>query len=1459
MKRFLTYALCVILVLGMIPASIISAFAQGKGVAKDETQNQSIDNAPNQYIPETITVDGNIDDLGWKEWITVDSVSGVWNNATVSDDQKGFSYTYSIRRDHEYLYVAVNFSDNAAHDFNVYYSANDGVNVTTVSFNAENNTVGENQVKLVSNDGIVEFSYALGDAAAAETLSCYVSATFNGNKLFYPAIYPAVDAYSSNAPSTSWNSDKAIKIPATAMKNGNNSDSEHTLPSHVNIDGLLDEGYWAYLTGYHQKEDKINTNDYKSGNYPLLSFDTVKYSNSYSNKNPNGQTIRFKTDIRMDVNCIYGSAMVFDNLAESSGRKTTGFEVIIMNNSTENLHKFQMVFTEENGTQKTTLTDKTLNKTGFSSTLTKAAMKSQPGNLVHIEFRIDVADLPYLGIAKNGDNDDEITVDVRAWTNDDYQAYYNGISLGNYKDEKYTDLSDELVIDGNIDNAAWKALRGNDNFIDGEHGIAGKGEVKQFSYLVKLDYEYLYGAALIEMTNNQWVGDRFCLYLKDTAGATTYSYRIVVEGKDNNTTCYVWKGGASYPSAAQAMVKAVADTAENASMPELQEERLNDNRYIVEFKVPLSSVGIDLNQQMVDQAATTKTILYYNVSVESGSTTAGVAGPIGGTQSTFDPNALDGYNMGITYADVVPTVLMDGVFSEFFWNEKEDPAYEFEQVDISNSTIADTTPKDLSYKYKLYVGYEYLYGAAQINSDEENVQFAIFINAKPGERTRATHRFVLRKKDGAIEMTGYAYKPNTGGENITGIPLNGYSNEMLHKYLKYNIQTLDGNTYFEFALDLDCLKCHNGTEFEDSFGRTNFEYFVVAEQYQDGNGNPAFKQMLYPAVNDLKGNANAYANVDGAWNETLKANAIENIEKLQHIAPEVIYIDGHLDDNGWDPNGWIEVSAKVNGTVQGGSDDTYIVQGNEPFTYKYQLRHDGEYLYVAALFDMPYEYSVASSTATEPGGTKPEFRIWINPKDENGNLHETFQYLYDVTAGSGVTGIKLPENSGTWSNESDYSYKPYDNMTPAQQKKYYFENEKPVKPEGIITYPNSVVVRAAQNKEPDYPNGGDVHPATGETMVYDLLYGESEFYGYTDIVQENENYGTTGEDWYADVKNESYTIGNQHAIICSGVDKRLNSGLTRSTNGANYNAIVEFKVRMSEFDPEGYGFEYSINAVMQGYYSTDKALETSKTYNNSGKLSTIDYTLHHPAKYNEPGSTNNYWGINFPYWRWYNGIDFADIEDSTRLRNNTTPVVSLGAKICENYIAPDNGEETGAIRFGARYEEKYIRYLAGMDDADYWDVKDMGIVILPAYMLENLDDLTIETPNAAYYPADNIVGWQKRADEATDGWSNFADYKNFVFYVTLWGIDANDENYANMDFAFRGYMTFYEGVYDDGNIGGYVDKDFYGDVLVRNYNEVETVAKLSEKGETDESKPVLPDGDYDGSQPPVEVPPSKEN
>ncbi len=1481
MKRFLTLVLCAVLVLGMIPASIISALAQGKGVAKNETTNHSLENAPNQYIPETITVDGKTDDLGWKEWITVDSASGVWDAETVAEEQKADSYEYSIRRDHEYLYAAVVFGDGELHDFNIYFSADSGVNVTTVSFDAENKTVGANEIKCVTAGGVVEFSYDLGEAAATNAdYKYFIAVEYGENSLYYPAIYPNAPEY--KAPNEEYDAawGNALSIMHQDIENGRDE-----ISSYVDIDGKFNEAYWSYLTTYHHGlNDEKNTADFKNGDYDLMDFNSVRFSAAHHKDKVKGDshanTLRLKTDIRMDKDAIYGGGLIYCKDNVSGMAPEVEFRVFVRYN--DKLYKLVVNYKNESETS----TFKFYNSenkevpTADLKKLTTAKILKRGGDrLFSVEFRIDLNQSVDV-INENS----ELDVTSYVFYNDGTNSYLASLNSGEFGDNtaggfgpaedsyayhfKWGEVcndktADSMVMDGVIDTSIFKALVSYDRFLFGAKRNANNPECKQFAFALHSDYEYLYGAALVDFappnvttatdwdkkdtdTDNDctvftlWINNDFKTDANNPSYDFNYAVKIYLDGSGATRMTLVPNGGDSREitldaDGADAIIKKVSEIRDNYDK--------DDNRYAVEFKIPINLVGLNADSAVVDKenVFSDSVAVAYAVSVDdtfNGSGT-GLIGPRDG-EDTFDPNNHSVWAT-IFYNGMSPAVVPNGRHNDWIWIDDKGGLDGFTEVDYTNSTVNTSTDRGLSYRYKVFPGYENLYVAAIIDSDESK-QFSLWIKTDDG--AGASHRFTIRiGDDGASALNGYCYR-NTGDARYLTVN-NGFDDGIRKYYLKHSINEIDGKTYVEFVLNYDFLAA-NGVAFDRAKG---FKYFVAVEDYFIGTDGVtgSTNEMVYPAYTVLKGNNSAYEKVNSAWDDGLKAAAAV-IGKLAHFAPEVVEIDGVLDDTGWDPNGWTEISAGANASVQSG-ENIYTDNGNEPFTLKYQIRHDGEYLYVAAIYDMPKDFDVSNSNGDAKGGTKPSFRIWINPKDENGKVNKTFQYLYDVAASNGTQMFILPTNVGGAIFDSTNSKITY---AAGEEDLTYIGadgNVTTVKSNGTISYPD-MVLRAAENIRPDYANGGNAHVVTNEKLVYDMIYGDTVFYGYTDIVQENENCGTTGEDWYAKVENKSYTIGHDHAVIGSGAGKSISSVTGNASDvGNSKNAIIEFKVKISEFDPNGNGFEYSINATIKGWYDADA--NEVKARDDNGNVASVDYALHYPAKYTEQGSEYNYFGMYFPYWCWYNGIDFDDVKDEAKLRNNCTPVVTLGAKICENYIAPDNQEETGAIRFGARYEEKYIRYLAGMDDADYWDVSDMGIVIFPADNLEG--ELTLETEGAVNYPADNIVKWK---NDTTDGWSNFADYENFVFYITLWGIDSED--YKDMNFAFRGYMTFYEGNYDGGYIGGYGDEfDFYSETIIRSFNEVKNVSLSEEGKEDDNSTPVLPDGEYGESQPPVEDQTSK--
>ena len=142
----------------------------------------------------------------------------------------------------------------------------------------------------------------------------------------------------------------------------------------------------------------------------------------------------------------------------------------------------------------------------------------------------------------------------------------------------------------------------------------------------------------------------------------------------------------------------------------------------------------------------------------------------------------------------------------------------------------------------------------------------------------------------------------------------------------------------------------------------------------------------------------------------------------------------------------------------------------------------------------------------------------------------------------------------------------------------------------------------------------------------------------------------------------------------------------------------------------------------------------------------------------------------------------------------------MGALYTEDYLRNWRATDETTLKPGdANYNEMYT---APMND--YWDVADVGIVMLPTVMLGD-DELTLETPDALALSANDIVGW---INAAPDGWSNFADYENFVFYATLYGVPTN------VKLSFRGYVDFYASTDTES---------YYDHTIIRSYEMIESI------------------------------------
>ncbi|MBO5870056.1 MAG: hypothetical protein J6Q89_04835, partial [Clostridia bacterium] len=262
--------LAAFLVLCMIPAAVITAFAHGPGVAGNSTPNQSYDNAKGQFIPETIVVDGKFDDTGWAidGWNYVTSSTGNWDVDTPASKSQELMYQYQLRADGKYFYVGavvvlpagistgefnVFLSDDMAGQYEVttaafkFSLANDKVEVSATDCRNDNTTVkiSDNKKldgKLVGNNKYyIEFRNDVADTYnGANEIRYFVSAsiTTNGtkNELFHPIYYNKTGVHS---------------VPTSEFWPGGGNvlscmgEKKDAYEGLVTVDGNFDEAIWA--------------------------------------------------------------------------------------------------------------------------------------------------------------------------------------------------------------------------------------------------------------------------------------------------------------------------------------------------------------------------------------------------------------------------------------------------------------------------------------------------------------------------------------------------------------------------------------------------------------------------------------------------------------------------------------------------------------------------------------------------------------------------------------------------------------------------------------------------------------------------------------------------------------------------------------------------------------------------------------------------------------------------------------------------------------------------------------------------------------------------------------------------------------------------------------------------------------------------------------------------------------
>lgn len=553
---------------------------------------------------------------------------------------------------------------------------------------------------------------------------------------------------------------------------------------------------------------------------------------------------------------------------------------------------------------------------------------------------------------------------------------------------------------------------------------------------------------------------------------------------------------------------------------------------------------------------------------------------------------------------------------------------------------------------------------------------------------------------------------------------------------------------------------------------------------------------------------------DNAWYKTALS-----VDTLSYFYPELIDVDGSINDSGWDPNGWTEVYEGINGSLQ--SVD-YAKNNAQNYNYKYQMRTDGENVYFAfVLYDVHFAGTHGAGVVDSDGNYKycPSVRVWIKSKNEEYKDAVSFTHLYDVRY-----GIPTAE-AGNYDNGWDYVETTLDidkfdihGQNHAGQD-WYLANAAgiPEKQTGVTTYSNGKItyvntqLRFAKHFGNatggyKYPWGGNPDRTEAWTAgnkfpatTANQPYSASDLFGETIEFMENTTTGAHGSDesWFAWTDTSGFEFGSEHGRW--------------TYDDSNGNSIVEFKFNLKEIGcSNGEGFEYFVHGAFSG-----ESYESPFTMFNP-HVTTIPY-----------GAKRSFNPYVLPFWNWDETTSLkynASYEYSHMLRNNYRPAVTLGAKVSD----PDENGKL-SIRFGGRYTEEYIRRLlwnaTNMGDekyyeengkyydsgnksdenqnpadrvlggaqldgiTDYWDVSKVGIVFYFTQKLnvnsENQPELYIDTPNAVNVDSVGIYNWKQINGENP----NFADYEDYVFYVTL---ENMAPAYKNVKYSFRSYVTYYE-------------------------------------------------------------------
>ncbi len=1516
MKRTLALVLALIMILCMVPASMLTAFARGRGVYANNIPNQTIPNAPGQFIPETVVVDGVMDDTAWKEddWKRVNSDSGTWSVQYPVTKNETFAYKYNVKKDYYYLYGAfvvptsetglvklwLNNDAEAANRYTHVFtfditgqmsgdkaSSGNGTwlreTSTGIKVTDKSSYYYEKSKVVFVQDGDytnIEFKVLLADFCGAPNPSIDYFAEVeasNDESLWHPMI--EIDETFERSewfPSMSgnWKSQFAGKITSADL----NGLGKHSFLGDIDINGEFDEAEWAQHTDFYSRwYERTNVVDYKDNVNFLKPYSDLVYNKSFWNATSNSSA---EHDLRVSKNYIHGAAVISvpaatttNNIRFNMFHKLDNGDIwqatVYLHSTAGNtIDAAQFTFYVNGANPLTYTADMSTSEYVYSSAtdstgtpIFQAGTKviGSPG-MYSFEFRIsrafgpDFAPTVYDFCMAPNDSARYWSCDNRYDGTDlsDYvgdhpiqhhpnytedsanlkQAYYpithynnqfglDDIGATDAKPEYY-DPYTLYTPDGYLGVKSWPGLTFsaggpcNSDFVNSTNST----RLQNLNYLhsLRADYEFVYGALSIQAEADSpfknWIhgtetspagGDYFTLWVMvpDETG-TLYRFDVwtYLDGNEVKAQIAGVDGNGNY------VIE--PETGAKAAFVNREKDPTKDRYYALEYQIALSSVGKKLDtsittvEQVADYLSTPIFEYYTSLSVANDEKNAygSMIWPKSGNGNLMpgddgfywnkedDSNGIYGNPQILRYQDVIRVVEPDGRIVE-------ELRFDLDDINFTDSEYRDIS-KDGNYftaKEQFYVGRDYAYLGAEIdgNLSSYNTKVTLWI----------------KKNDGTIHNYEFGHNGANATLKYDGIPVSGTT------YVdQYGMTSTNGRTYFEAVIDMDRFGADDG-----------FEYFIEITQRVNGeNISRVFSdgtKILLPAI-DFASQLNGVK----AWYQTAG-----HVEDLVHFPREEITVDGNLGDNGWDPGEWKYVSTDINANLQ--EADTHKDAFKTDFYY--QLRVDDEYLYVAAVIfysDCTLAANTANITASQPS-----FRIWLKSGENGKNVQagnsETYTDYY---------GMSMDANGNLKFGSAKNVMPTYANNTRQLYNKYYVP---------VVPAKDANGNYITENGKIQY-----TYDAKGMDTIYhrsatDTKY-PSHLFGYTQyIVNEQEANKNANESVVLKgeaINPEDYEKENM--LDHSKTQYNVERGIMRFGSDTNYNQqfnhgrtetlgedsmVVEFKVKLDEFGGKDQ-FQY---------------LVTTSATNSWGGTRTTMY----PAITSESGSRDNYFHYYYPYWHW---VDDTAVTVTDEVRADMTlltykrPVITLGAKVSKTYMY--QGQETNALRMGGLWEEKYIRETKELvanngywpdkngkpNWVDYWDVKAMGMVVIPTYLLKqntkiNADrpgiyDLFKGTANSVWMDADGIVGWAGN-DETKYPNNNYADYKNFAFYVTVVNVPAN------VNFCFRGFVDYYDEVLNQC-------PSYYDVILERSIDMVIDSAIRTDSDESNEEDNALPGGGF---------------